>query len=92
MQNQPPSLALLRTACQVCGAVIDDPERVHFSYGPPASRERLYARVCQLTNAPGCLNRGCHVEGISPNDCYGTGALNRDTYKQLQRNIKPKAA
>lgn len=31
-------------------------DRVIFSAGPPGTRARLWARVCQYVNKPGCIN------------------------------------
>lgn len=47
--------------CPICsvkivpGGVIGD--RVLFSFGPPATREILWNRVCQYNQKPGCINK-----------------------------------
>ncbi len=46
--------------CPVCGVKIMvgvvGGDRVMFSAGPPGTRARLWARVCQYVNKPGCIN------------------------------------
>jgi len=42
--------------CPVCGVSILGDE-VQFSSGAPGTRARLYARVCQYTSKPECINR-----------------------------------
>lgn len=43
--------------CPACEVVINEDDQVLFSYGPPGSRAKLYARVCQYAKKPGCINR-----------------------------------
>lgn len=50
--------------CGVCGVRIEG-EVVHFSYGKPGTRDRLYARVCQYTSKEGCLNK-CDRTSFNP--------------------------
>ena len=90
--SQDPTIPFTGTACQSCGASIDIKDRVHLACGKTASRERLYARVCQFSNSGGCINQGCDLQNIKPVDCYGTGNLNRKEYQKLQAKISPKAA
>ncbi len=75
--------------CTVCNVTIDHEDRVHFAFGPTGSRERLFARVCQHTQAKGCLNRNCDPQRIMPADCYGTGEENRQEFKKVQRLAQP---
>jgi hypothetical protein len=45
--------------CPVCGVKIIGMvggDRVLFSVGPPGTRATLWARVCQYTQKPGCIN------------------------------------
>lgn len=46
--------------CPVCGVKIMvgvvGGDRVMFSAGPPGTRARLWARVCQYVDKPGCIN------------------------------------
>lgn len=60
-------------ACQVCGVSIDAENRVHFNYGPPGSRERLYARVCRFAASAGCIN-GDEYQ-VTTEDNYGKAGL-----------------
>jgi hypothetical protein len=43
--------------CPVCGVKIESGEKVLFSYGPPGTRSRLWARVCNYVQKPGCINQ-----------------------------------
>ncbi|NJL87546.1 MAG: hypothetical protein HC886_18695 [Leptolyngbyaceae cyanobacterium SM1_1_3] len=46
--------------CPVCGvkilAGVIGGDRVLFSAGPPGDRAKLWARVCQYNQKPGCIN------------------------------------
>lgn len=60
--------------CQRCGVKIEG-DIVHFSYGKPGSRSRLYARVCQFAlkrGATDCANQfDPEKETIKESDYYG---------------------
>lgn len=60
--------------CPVCQVtIVPNPsgDRVLFSSGPPGTRARLWARVCQFVDRPGCLNRDRDAIGtIDPDDAY----------------------
>ena len=43
--------------CPKCGVLIEDGAKVLFSAGPPGTRARLWARVCQYVNDPTCINK-----------------------------------
>lgn len=43
--------------CQVCRVSITKEGQVNFSYGEPGTRARLFERVCQHTQKPGCINK-----------------------------------
>jgi hypothetical protein len=49
--------------CPVCQVSITDDGQVNFSTGNPGTRARLYARVCQYTQQPGCINQDPHLVG-----------------------------
>jgi len=58
--------------CPVCGVKIAAGDRVLFSSGPPGDRARLWARVCQYVQRPGCINQESETIGpISARDYYG---------------------
>lgn len=49
--------------CPVCGVQIHDDAKVVFYAGPPGTRSRLHARVCQFLpaeKAEHCINQGDH--------------------------------
>ena len=56
--------------CPACGVRITDEGEVLFSVGKPGTKERLYARVCQFSKKPGCINTG-ELGKITDNDRYG---------------------
>ena len=60
--------------CPVCGVQIvpggPAGDRVIFSSGPPGSRSKLWARVCQFNKKPGCINEQGKSENISADDYY----------------------
>ncbi|MGC1310076.1 MAG: hypothetical protein WA885_22845 [Phormidesmis sp.] len=45
-------------------------DRVLFSSGPPGTRAKLWARVCQFNKKPGCLNEQGKDETITADDYY----------------------
>lgn len=54
--------------CPVCGVKIVSligGDRVLFSVGPLGTRASLWARVCQYTQKPGCINANREV--FNPN-------------------------
>lgn len=56
--------------CPACGVKIAG-DTVLFSAGPPGTRARLWARVCQYNKKPGCINQDKEAIGeIQPNDPY----------------------
>ena len=60
--------------CSVCGVSITEEGQVNFSHGLPGTRTRLYARVCQYTQNPGCINQESQLIGeISRTDVFESG-------------------
>ncbi|MEM6610941.1 MAG: hypothetical protein AAF652_01575 [Cyanobacteria bacterium P01_C01_bin.72] len=60
--------------CSACGVSITEDGQVNFSNGNPGSRTRLYARVCQYTEKPGCINKESNLIGeISREDSFESG-------------------
>ncbi|MEB3176209.1 MAG: hypothetical protein VKJ87_01270 [Synechococcus sp.] len=62
--------------CPICKVTIDPAlganEEVRFSSGRPASRTKLWARVCQFTKAEGCINSDPALRSTpSKADFYG---------------------
>lgn len=53
--------------CPVCGVVIENKAKVIFSAGPPGTRARLWARVCNFVQSSGCINQ--NEEAIGPISC-----------------------
>ncbi|MEM8673418.1 MAG: hypothetical protein AAGF83_06040 [Cyanobacteria bacterium P01_G01_bin.67] len=49
--------------CPVCGVSIAEDGQVNFSHGSSGTRARLYARVCQYTKKPGCINQESQLLG-----------------------------
>jgi hypothetical protein len=45
-------------------------DRVLFSAGPPGTRARLYARVCQYVQKAGCINSSGGNQPPQANDYY----------------------
>lgn len=60
--------------CPVCGIKIIvgivGGDRVLFSAGPQGDRAKLWARVCQYVNKPGCINDQNRAGTIKPDDYY----------------------
>ena len=60
--------------CPVCNVKIQKTpagDQVLFSSGPPGTRSRLTARVCQFVNQSGCINKDPNLIGdLKPNDYY----------------------
>ncbi|MFW6357740.1 MAG: hypothetical protein ACOC0N_00780 [Chroococcales cyanobacterium] len=57
--------------CPACGVKIIG-DQVHFSFGAPGTRERLWARVCQFAKKGGCINQNKDaLNPIQPDDYYG---------------------
>lgn len=56
--------------CPACGVTITDTGEVLFSVGKPGTKERLYARVCQFSKKPDCINNG-ELKEITDEDKYG---------------------
>lgn len=57
--------------CPACGVEIENGSKVNFSFGPPGTRARLYARVCRTAKIPGCINQDPEKIGeIVANDYY----------------------
>ena len=57
--------------CPVCGVVIENGALVRFSFGKPGTRSRLWARVCQYSDRPDCINRDEEKVGdVQPSDYY----------------------
>jgi len=57
--------------CPVCSVQIENDAKVNFSYGKSGTRSRLWARVCQFTKNPDCINQ-CEgkIGDIKDNDYY----------------------
>ena len=61
-------------SCPVCGASITESGQVNFTYGSPGTRARLYARVCQYTQKPGCINQDSELIGeVTSSDNFEPG-------------------
>lgn len=45
-------------------------DRVLFSSGPVGTRTKLWARVCQFSKRPGCINQQTKGEAIAADDYY----------------------
>ena len=57
--------------CPVCGVQIIGGDKVIFSSGPVGTRARLWARVCNYANKPGCINQDQEAIGrVHENDYY----------------------
>ena len=60
--------------CPVCGVKIVSAtggDQVLFSAGPPGTRAKLAARVCQFVQKQGCINKDSSQIGvIQPTDYY----------------------
>lgn len=70
--NQTPSVPSGCQSCAVCGVKVDQSDTVHFSFGKPGSRERLYARVCKHVGDERCINKDQNaLEAVTDNDRYG---------------------
>ncbi|MGC1306843.1 MAG: hypothetical protein WA885_06410 [Phormidesmis sp.] len=64
--------ARLCQSCGLCGVKIDSGNTVHFSFGKPGSRERLYARVCQHVSDRRCINSDADsLAPLTADDAYG---------------------
>ncbi|MDJ0569771.1 MAG: hypothetical protein QNJ53_12065 [Pleurocapsa sp. MO_192.B19] len=60
--------------CPVCGVSIAEDGQVNFSHGSSGTRARLYARVCQYTQKPGCINQESQLRGeLNPEDGFESG-------------------
>ncbi|MGK7872468.1 MAG: hypothetical protein AB4426_03910 [Xenococcaceae cyanobacterium] len=60
--------------CPVCSVSITEDGQVNFSTGSPGTRARLYARVCQYTQKPGCINQESQLIGsLSDEDGFESG-------------------
>jgi hypothetical protein len=61
--------------CPVCQVKIEPRpggyDIVHFSAGPPATRAKLWARVCQFVDKPDCINKDKGAIGsVGTNDYF----------------------
>ncbi len=60
--------------CPICGVkIVSAPEgdQVLFASGPPGTRAKLAARVCQFVQKEGCINQDSNQIGvIQPTDYY----------------------
>lgn len=67
--------------CPICGVSITETGQVNFTHGSPGTRARLYVRVCQYTDKPGCINRKPELIGeVIPSDEFESG---EDLKKEL---------
>ncbi len=61
----------LMQTCPVCKVKILPGDKVLFSVGPPGTRSKLWARVCQFTNNRACINQDTDGIGeIKTTDYY----------------------
>ena len=51
------------SVCPICSISITEDGQVNFSTGSPGTRARLYARVCQFAEKPGCINQDADLIG-----------------------------
>lgn len=57
--------------CPVCSVRIENNAKVLFSAGPPGTRARLWARVCNYAQNPACINQNEEQIGnVSSQDYY----------------------
>lgn len=57
--------------CPVCQVKIVDGDQVIFSSGPPGTRAKLWARVCQYVHKHDCINQNPDSVGnVKPEDYY----------------------
>lgn len=57
--------------CPVCGVEIENGAKVNFSYGPPGTRARLWARVCNYAQNSACINRDeAAIGNVASQDYY----------------------
>lgn len=59
--------------CPVCGVKIArmiGGDKVLFFAGPPGTRATLWARVCQYTQKPGCINKDGGAIGEAKSSDY----------------------
>ncbi|MGK7919485.1 MAG: hypothetical protein AB4080_05700 [Trichodesmium sp.] len=57
--------------CPVCQVKIVAGDQVLFSSGPPGTRAKLWARVCQYVKKQGCINQDPDAVGkVNPDDYY----------------------
>ncbi len=64
----------ITSSCTICGISITDSGQVNFSHGSPGTRARLYVRVCQYTQKPGCINQKPELIGeVNPSDEFESG-------------------
>ncbi len=57
--------------CPKCGVRIENGAKVLFSAGPPGTRARLWARVCNYVQDPTCINQNEEQIGnVSREDYY----------------------
>ncbi len=62
---------LSKSVCPVCGVTILGKDKVIFSSGPPGTRAKLWARVCQYTQSPACINQEGGSQGpLQSSDFY----------------------
>ena len=55
----------------VCKVKIEDGAKVVFSCAPSGTRARLWARVCNFTQNPDCINRDeAAIGNVVSNDYY----------------------
>jgi len=75
--------------CPVCKVVIENDSLVRFSFGPPGTRERLHARVCQYTKDSNCINKGVVATQIKETDYYipPKGSHNIDYWMSTAKDL-----
>ena len=60
--------------CPICNISITEDGQVNFSTGSPGTRARLYTRVCQFAQKPGCINQDSELIGeLTREDGFETG-------------------
>jgi hypothetical protein len=73
--------------CPLCKVQIDPRGTVHFSFGKPGTRERLYARVCKHVTDARCINSDESTLGVvTANDGYGFEGVSAEQLDTMLAN------
>ncbi len=74
--------------CSLCGVRIDQKDTVHFSFGKPGSRERLYARVCSHVSDRRCINADENrLRPITADDHYGFEEVSAEQMEEMLAGV-----